>query len=276
MKPVNIDKMIPSLLSRHDPIRLSIFLVVAFNLLSVAYFMGSAKTSARGEDAVTKEQHAHKIVARSERFVPSKPGVKTIHVVKEAGYDWQEPEFKAGFEECPHFINCAVVEHLTTPTDPPTSLPGSGDARASAVVVTAQAAAAHPNPAWWARANELRDKRTLWVLQSMLDPFHAPLRFLEDAGFNLTMSYKPDSDIFTPPDFWMSDSANKVSPRMIPKRNFAEGKTRKVLWLIEGNCQSVNNRMKYAKELSKSIAVDIIGECTDVNGKVHKVRQVIC
>ena len=61
---------------------------------------------------------------------------------------------------------------------------------------------------------------------------------------------------------------------MVPKRNFAEGKTRKVLWRIEGNCDSINNRMKYAKELSKTIAVDIIGECTDKEGQLRKVTQI--
>jgi hypothetical protein len=55
-------------------------------------------------------------------------------------------------------------------------------------------------------------------------------------------------------------------------KNFAANKTRKVLWQIEGLCDSANERMRYAKELSEYISVDIIGHCWD--SVLGKERQV--
>ena len=201
----NTEKM-AGFFSKQDPIKLSIILIIGCNLLSIFFFMASSSRNvARGQSTAAKET-SHNIVQRSERFVPSKPGVKVIHVVKDEKYDWQEPEFTKGFESCPHFSNCMVETHMTTATDAPTVIPRDG----AAVVITAQAAATHPNAAWWRRARELRNEDSLWVIQAMLDPYHAPLDFLDDAGFNLTMTYKPDADIFTPHNFWLSDSDNSV------------------------------------------------------------------
>ena len=47
-------------------------------------------------------------------------------------------------------------------------------------------------------------------------------------------------------------------------------KTRQVLWLIEGSCQTINNRMRYAKELGQYIGIDIIGQCHQ-DGKINQV-----
>ncbi len=70
--------------------------------------------------------------------------------------------------------------------------------------------------------------------------------------------YKQDSTINTP--------YNKYKPyvnlNMIQKRttNYAEGKTKKVAAFIS-NCKSKNGRLRYIKEMTKYIEVDVFGRC---------------
>lgn len=51
------------------------------------------------------------------------------------------------------------------------------------------------------------------------------------------MTYKTESDIFTPFGFWQSQGEDDVNPKFMPKKNFAANKTRKVLWAIDGPCE---------------------------------------
>lgn len=48
----------------------------------------------------------------------------------------------------------------------------------------------------------------------------------------------------------------------IPKiyKNYAENKTKQVVWLVS-NCRPNSNRSMYVTELSKHISVDIFGNC---------------
>lgn len=243
-----------------DTIKIAISLVLLTNVLSIAYFFTSESSA---ENRVLEPPE---ILSRSERFVPSSTEDRVIHIVKEKSFDWHEHEFHIGFEECPHFRNCRVQTHYITNQSVPLSVPHKGDA----VVFTVQAASLQKDPSWWTRAADMRSKDLAWVLFSMRNPFEFPLNFMtfRNYGFNFTMTYKPNSDIFTPYNFWLSEGNS--SPRMA-RKNFAQGKTRKVLWLIDGPCHSINNRMKYAKDLSQKIALDIIGHCYDQSGKVHQV-----
>ena len=78
---------------------------------------------------------------------------------------------------------------------------------------------------------------------------------------NWTMTYRTDSIIMTPYFKY------KTFPQVItsrPHKNFALGRTKKVLWFVS-NCNRVNSgRMAYGHELKKHISVDIYGRCGEL------------
>lgn len=74
--------------------------------------------------------------------------------------------------------------------------------------------------------------------------------------FNRTMSYRKDSDIFTP--------YGEIFKRLVPLNEdytkFVQSKTKLALWLVS-NCKTPSKRMKYVKELRKYMSVDVYGKC---------------
>lgn len=90
--------------------------------------------------------------------------------------------------------------------------------------------------------------------------------------FNWTASYRTDSDIVTPySKFVLSeqdDNRLSIEPDEAEKffilapddhKSLIKNKSNKVAWLVS-NCNAANNRLEYAKELSKHISVDIYGK----------------
>jgi alpha-1,3-fucosyltransferase len=80
--------------------------------------------------------------------------------------------------------------------------------------------------------------------------------------FNLTMTYRTDSDIH-----WPYGSVEKTStdlPREIEKKNkkYAKGKSKIAAWFVS-NCFSESHREGYVQELRKHIKVDVYGICGD-------------
>ncbi|ODN06508.1 Glycoprotein 3-alpha-L-fucosyltransferase A [Orchesella cincta] len=97
----------------------------------------------------------------------------------------------------------------------------------------------------------------LWIMYMLECPLNTQ-NFLEKNAFNLTATYRHDSDIVTPYEKWVYfDDAVRSLPQAI---NYAEGKTKKVAWFVS-NCVAKNNRLEYARELAKYIEVDIYGAC---------------
>lgn len=113
--------------------------------------------------------------------------------------------------------------------------------------------------------------------------------------FNWTATYRSDSDIvapyskFVPFDHRLQDylllSSNEsnLGSKQIINQNYLKasdthktlikGKQNKVVWFAS-NCNSQNNRLEYARELSKYIQVDIYGKCG--NFTCNKWNQTLC
>ncbi|CAL1544488.1 unnamed protein product [Lymnaea stagnalis] len=88
--------------------------------------------------------------------------------------------------------------------------------------------------------------------------------FMEDEaskwrhGFNLTMTYRVDSDIFTP---YSRLAFRPKPPKERPNyMEIARNKTRSVMWLC-GHCLVESKRYEYIREMRKYIDIDVRGHC---------------
>ncbi|XP_043581348.1 glycoprotein 3-alpha-L-fucosyltransferase A isoform X1 [Bombus pyrosoma] len=96
----------------------------------------------------------------------------------------------------------------------------------------------------------------VWMLYFLECPYHT--QSVKNAVINWTATYRRDSDIVAPYERWQYyDSSVTQIPQTF---NYAANKTKKVAWFVS-NCHPRNQRMHYAKELSKYIQVDIYGTC---------------
>ena len=144
--------------------------------------------------------------------------------------------------------------HLVDEQTKPVQLPNAG----SLVIFTAQALRLHPISSFWSEAASLRRDPSwpLWAVLAMRSPFELNLDFLtfRNFGFNLTMSYKPDADVFVPYNFWQDNDDGRPSPRVTAGKTAAavgaaRNKTRKVLWLIDGPCKVSESSFFTAKKI---------------------------
>ncbi|XP_043519703.1 glycoprotein 3-alpha-L-fucosyltransferase A isoform X3 [Frieseomelitta varia] len=96
----------------------------------------------------------------------------------------------------------------------------------------------------------------VWMLYFLECPYHT--QSVKNAVINWTATYRRDSDIVAPYERWQyyDPSVTQISQSF----NYAANKTKKVAWFVS-NCHPRNQRMHYAKELSKYIQVDIYGTC---------------
>ncbi|XP_076280335.1 alpha-(1,3)-fucosyltransferase C isoform X2 [Lasioglossum baleicum] len=129
-----------------------------------------------------------------------------------------------------------------------------------------------------------RNPRQWYVFVNLESPVNRPLLdyYYEDF-FNLTMTYRLDSDIpwpyssviekatgqFVAPmlnttwnEFYnrTGDRKSLGTPKSLLKR--IEGKTKPIAWFVS-NCHARSGREKYIRELAKHVAVDIYGKCGD-------------
>ncbi|XP_012148355.2 glycoprotein 3-alpha-L-fucosyltransferase A isoform X2 [Megachile rotundata] len=101
-----------------------------------------------------------------------------------------------------------------------------------------------------------RSPNQVWMLYLLECPYHT--QSVKNAVINWTATYRRDSDIVAPYERWQYYDP---SVTQIPQTfNYAANKTKKVAWFVS-NCHPRNQRMHYAKELSKYIQVDIYGTC---------------
>ncbi|XP_033738675.1 glycoprotein 3-alpha-L-fucosyltransferase A-like [Pecten maximus] len=92
--------------------------------------------------------------------------------------------------------------------------------------------------------------------------------------FNWTNTYRVDSTIYDP---YFKIGRDCWKPPVIPKpgRNYAEGRTKKVAWMVS-NCHIVKSgRMDYAKALGKHVQVDIYGGCGTLSCPASKHRECV-
>ncbi|NWI67122.1 FUT6 fucosyltransferase, partial [Todus mexicanus] len=90
-----------------------------------------------------------------------------------------------------------------------------------------------------------------WIWFNLESPSHSPNLSAMDNLFNLTMSYRRDSDIFTP--YGELQLLHQPQPLSIPP------KTKLVAWVVS-NWKAESSRVKYYQELKKHIAVDVYGK----------------
>ncbi|NXH18243.1 FUT3 fucosyltransferase, partial [Bucco capensis] len=89
-----------------------------------------------------------------------------------------------------------------------------------------------------------------WIWFNLESPSHSPNLNAMDKLFNLTMSYRKDSDIFTP--YGEMLLLSQPQPLNIPV------KTKLVAWVVS-NWVGSSRRVQYYEELRKHIAVDVYG-----------------
>ncbi|CAG0924913.1 unnamed protein product, partial [Notodromas monacha] len=106
------------------------------------------------------------------------------------------------------------------------------------------------------RTHEHRDQ--IWVLWTQESPTMYSSMKSPPHSINWTATYRKDSDIPLLMGKWMYFNEQiKAQPQT---ENLAKNKTKKVA-MFTSNCNAKNNRLQYAKELSKHIQVDIYGRC---------------
>nr|XP_008123398.1 PREDICTED: alpha-(1,3)-fucosyltransferase 6-like isoform X1 [Anolis carolinensis] len=95
-----------------------------------------------------------------------------------------------------------------------------------------------------------RPPSQLWIWFNLESPSASPNLHFMDHHFNLTMSYRRDSDIFTPYG-WM-----EVLPR--PGNVTVPPKSKLVAWVLS-NWKPGSRRVQYYNELKKHLQVDVYG-----------------
>lgn len=140
-----------------------------------------------------------------------------------------------------------------------------------------------PNSDVFVEPTARRREDQIWVayfLESPLHTFDKKFKRLHRGHhiFNWTASYRSDSDIVTPyskfvlydnvsnskidlPNMINQAQANEYHDELYPDRHkkLIQRKRNKVAWFAS-NCNAANNRLEYARELSKYIPVDIYGK----------------
>lgn len=103
------------------------------------------------------------------------------------------------------------------------------------------------------------NRNQIWILSAIEAPPNTGRHRNYHGLFNWTMTYRTDSIIVTP--YFKYKTFTQVTS--LPPKNFAEGRTKKVVWFVS-NCNRVNSgRMAYARELQQYIPVDVYGRCGD-------------
>ncbi|NXX48940.1 FUT6 fucosyltransferase, partial [Tricholaema leucomelas] len=117
----------------------------------------------------------------------------------------------------------------------------------------AQAVVVHHRDVCWdpkklTQIPRLQSQRWIWF--NLESPSHSPNLGAMNNVFNLTMSYRKDSDIFTP--YGELQLLSEPQPLNIPP------KTKLVAWVVS-NWMESSHRVKYYRELKNHIKVDIYG-----------------
>merc|ERR1719483_460133 len=102
-----------------------------------------------------------------------------------------------------------------------------------------------------------RPLHQIWMIYLLECPFHTQ-KFHDKSVFNWTATYRSDSTLVTPYERWQLYNQNVVS--LPSNKSYATNKTKQVAWFVS-NCGTRNGRLRYARELSKYITVDIYGAC---------------
>ncbi|KAG9464979.1 4-galactosyl-N-acetylglucosaminide 3-alpha-L-fucosyltransferase FUT6-like [Eleutherodactylus coqui] len=95
-----------------------------------------------------------------------------------------------------------------------------------------------------------RPPNQYWVWFNLESPSHSPNLYRMDNRINLTMSYRADSDIFSPYG-WLEPNQQEDNFTIPPK-------TKLVAWAVS-NWNPSSKRVRYYQELKKYLSVDVYG-----------------
>lgn len=104
-----------------------------------------------------------------------------------------------------------------------------------------------------------RPKNQRWIFMIYESPIHSPNYSKYDGVFNLTSTYKKDSDFnsfyetFFNYEWGLNTSFNELE-------DFSKGKTQFGAALIS-NCIATVKRLEYINELKKYVPIDVFGKC---------------
>ncbi|XP_069139529.1 alpha-(1,3)-fucosyltransferase fut-1-like [Argopecten irradians] len=108
-----------------------------------------------------------------------------------------------------------------------------------------------------------KPRNQIWVYHSMEPPtLHGKSYASWKNRFNWTISYRRDSDIYSP---YGVIEKREIIDKEFNLLNFTKTwseKTKDVVWFVS-NCISHSMRYEYAAELNKTISVDMFGKCGD-------------
>lgn len=105
----------------------------------------------------------------------------------------------------------------------------------------------------------------LWIYFNLESPVNSKTRDYKNI-FNWTMSYRTDSDVFTPYGNYepLSCSETLEIENESRDQNFAARKTKMVAW-VSSNCEDSIGRYEYVQKLSRYVNVDIFGKCGNLS-----------
>ena len=103
-----------------------------------------------------------------------------------------------------------------------------------------------------------RDLGQKYIFINHESEIRTPIPTYLNSVFNLTMTYRSDSDIPIP--YGAIHRKLPTDPRPKPGTNFAANKTGFAAWAV-GHCHPPSKRELYVAELQKFISVDVYGKC---------------
>lgn len=106
---------------------------------------------------------------------------------------------------------------------------------------------------------ERRREDQIWIHYTKENPLRFPR--IHPSKMNWTSTYSRHSDI---PNLYGKFIYYSRPKNVSSTINYANNKTKLVAWAVS-NCNALNNRLEYARELSKHIQVDIYGRCGPLN-----------
>lgn len=108
-----------------------------------------------------------------------------------------------------------------------------------------------------------RPAHQVWALFLTQNPYYT--KGLEHLSglINWTSSYRSDSDLVVPHAKWVYYNRSIENLPAACHRNFAEGKTRKVVWFVRDYRQGHRRRKEFAEDLSRYIDVEVYGGTDD-------------
>lgn len=101
----------------------------------------------------------------------------------------------------------------------------------------------------------------VWIYHNMESPINSKTRGKRYNGiFNWTMSYRVDSDVFTPYGNFIPLQYHATLRATKCQISHAAGKTQLIAWIVS-SCRSPSGRSEYARKLAEYLPIHVFGKC---------------